>query len=172
MRPLRMNLLHIPLNNKYGLGKGLVAVVDDCDAELVSGFNWYVRFHHGQRYAVTNILRPDGRKALRSMHQMILGYSIIDHKDGDGLNNKRNNLRPCTNQQNQANCTVSRTKKIPLKGVYKVKCGKFEAKIMVNRKSIWLGSYSNPSDAARVYDEAAVRFFGEFARTNSMMGLI
>jgi hypothetical protein len=167
-----MAIVQVPLNKKYGRGKGLFALIDECDLSIVSRYNWRARFNHKNVYAVTGMKIEGKLHGSYPMHKLIMGGIVVDHKDNNGLNNVRINLRPCSNQQNQANCTISKNKKISLKGVYLGKYNKFESKIMVNGKSIWLGRFSDPKDAALAYDIAALQYFGEFARTNEMMGLV
>lgn len=87
----------------------------------------------------------------------------IDHINGDGLDNRIVNLRLATNTQNAQNISSRRGKYSKLKGVsYHKNKGKFCAQIRVNGKSIWLGSFDDEDTAAKVYAEAAERYFGTF----------
>ena len=101
------------------------------------------------------------------MHRVILGLhngEIIDHKDHNGLNNQKDNLRRCTNGQNQMNkCSVSAS---GFKGVYREKTGRYRASIEFNLKRYYLGIYDTPEEAAMVYNEAAKKYHREFARLN------
>lgn len=89
----------------------------------------------------------------------------IDHIDGDGLNNKLDNLRLVTNQQNQLNRKVNKGRKY--KGVYKSR-DKFKAEIMTEEGRLYIGVYGTPEDAARAYNEAAKEHHGEYARLNEI----
>lgn len=104
------------------------------------------------------------------MHRFIL--SILDnkelqtdHKDGDGLNNQKYNLRVCNSFQNQANRKLQKNNRTGFKGLLK-KCNRWRALITTNRKRIYLGSFKTKQDAAKAYDKAAQKYFGEFARLN------
>lgn len=90
----------------------------------------------------------------------------VDHINGDGLDNRRENLRVCSPMQNLWN-SKKQTNTSGFKGVTKRASDKaFIARIRVNYKLISLGSFADPIDAAKAYDAAARAHFGEFARTN------
>jgi len=92
----------------------------------------------------------------------------VDHKDGNGLNNRKANLRLCTNSQNQANRNgTQRNNTSGFNGVTWSKHDKkWRAKIMLNKKRVHLGGYYTAAEAANAYDKAAIKLFGEFARVN------
>lgn len=151
------------------LTQGRVALIDDHDLPLISQYTWCAVKHHGNWYAMT---ATTGKKI--KMHRLIMAASpgiLVDHADGDGLNNQRSNLRLSTLSQNQWNRRRS-SGLSRFKGVTKNKgCKSWIAAITVNRKRIHLGSFINEADAARAYDEAALEYFGAFACTNAMLGL-
>lgn len=90
----------------------------------------------------------------------------VDHINGDGLDNRRSNLRLCNRSQNGAN-RVSPNREIKYRGVYKSKNGNgFKAQIKAFRRNIHIGVFDTEEDAARAYDAKAREYFGEFARTN------
>ena len=104
------------------------------------------------------------------MHREILSTRLdIDHKDGIGLHNKKSNLRPCTNSQNQLNRSIDKRNKTGYKGVFLPKNkNKFYASIRINNKAHFLGLFNDDISAARAYDAAALEHFGEFARLNNV----
>ena len=157
------------------LTQNQVALVDDTDYEWLNQWKWHAnktRGRHKSFYAKRWASTGTGREA---MHRLILGLQPgdkrqCDHIDGDGLNNRRSNLRVCTAQQNQ------QCKRNLYEGTseYKGVCWdrwrrKWVADIQVNYKHIRLGSFDSESDAARCYDRAALKYFGEFALTNERM---
>lgn len=147
---------------------GFVARVDDSDFALVSSFRWRAKKGHGTLYAVAHDYENGNDRTIR-MHRLILGLSgpAIDHRDGDGLNNQRHNLRVCTDSQNQYNKRRSWSRS-GYKGVFWDKRKqKWWARIGVRG---FLGYFDDPREAALAYDAAAIRLFGEFAATNQMLG--
>lgn len=158
------------------LTKGKVALVDDEDFELVSQYKWHVQKTHRTFYAVTEIIgaRKAGQRRLLSMQNLILPPPLgkrVDHKDRDGLNNQRSNLRHATNSQNCANRVSGKT---PLSGYRGVRLYRqctqrpWAAQFMVRGKTLTFGYYATPEEAARTYNEAASKIWGEFAILNDV----
>jgi hypothetical protein len=146
------------------LTQGLVALVDDNDFEELSKFKWHAKKDRNTYYANRTI----GRKTVK-MHRVILGlnsrYQQGDHKDGDGLNNQRHNLRVVTRRRNGANRRKHATCSSKFKGVYLDK-GKWRARLGLNKKKIELGYFVDETCAAKAYDVAAKQHFGEYACLN------
>lgn len=142
-------------------------LVDDEDYEWLSSFNWYIVNHKHTFYARVH-QTIDGKHTKVYMHRMILGlkgrHEIGDHKDGNGLNNQRNNIRKCTQSQNQKN-RKPRKSGTGYLGVGKTENG-FRAFIMLDKVYRHLGHFKDPIEAAKVYDKAAIEHHGEFARPN------
>ena len=152
------------------LTRGKVAVIDDADAGLLIGYNWEARKLHGVWYACGRVSRKVSQSRPRvNMHHLILGKNPgaqIDHRDGDGLNNRRDNLRPATHSQNQANQRRLRSDNTSgFKGVVKAQ-GKWHARIWHQGKRINIGTFATAELAAAAYDNTAREVFGEFAATN------
>lgn len=149
-----MNILLVNTNK--------VALINDDDYSKISGFTWYL-LHRGRKYhAVTY---PEQGTTVY-MHHLILPLTedgkTVDHKDGNGLNNSQENLRYATKAQQMAN----RGHGSHFKGVFQQKSGKYFAQIRVERTSIYLGQFNSRENAAKAYNEAALKYFGEFAALN------
>jgi hypothetical protein len=149
------------------LTQGRSALIDDEDLPLVSRYTWHVvnANHTGKFYACTT-LALNRRKKI-GMHNLILGRAWVDHKDGNGLNNRRSNLRPCTPAQNQANRTIHSNNKSGFKGVYSTTSGKFLAQCG-GKGPRTIGTFDTAKEAALAYNAVALERFGEFARLNTI----
>jgi hypothetical protein len=162
---------------EISLTQGKIAVIDDVDWPLVAPFKWYAqREPNGRWYARATVWNPETKTVSKiSMHRVILGVSgfenKVDHRDGDGLKNTRENLRACTNAQNIRNRpkdsvpTASRFKGV----TWSRRNQRWFARICFDGKQIHLGSFRIEEDAARAYNEAATRLFGDFARLNELV---
>jgi hypothetical protein len=103
------------------------------------------------------------------MHRLLLNPPEgveVDHINGNTLDNRRANLRICTHAENSRNRRGRSNSKSGVKGVTPYPGG-WRATINVNGKNVHLGCFTNIDDAAEAYDEAATRYYGEFARTNA-----
>jgi hypothetical protein len=143
------------------LSEGHYALVDAADYEWLSKYNWH--FQNG--YAT----RQERRKTIY-MHRQITNPPkgmIVDHINRNKKDNRRANLRTCTRRQNILNQPGKRTSISRFKGVeYRKDRDKCYARIRVQGKRLWLGTFSDEVDAARAYDHAAVQHFGPFAHLN------
>lgn len=160
---------------KIPLTKGYSTVIDDNDYEIVKNHNWIVFSPKNHFYAATTIKTLNGKYKLILMHRLLLNFpkgKQIDHIDGDGLNNCRNNLRECTFSQNIRNSTKQTTygnkpTTSKYKGVnYDYKSKKWVAHIYQHPKLIHLGRFDCEIEAALAYNEAAKKIFNSFARLN------
>ena len=144
---------------KYGIKEILV---DDADYIKLSKYKWSVAIAHNTFYAMR-------QKSPRMMHRLLMGtkdMSIsIDHKDGNGLNNQRCNLRECTPSQNNANCRVHKNSLSKYLGVTH-SSGNRKKKFQATIKNIFIGRYISEEEAALAYDRAAKKYHGEFANLN------
>ncbi|MBI1620092.1 HNH endonuclease [Aquamicrobium sp. cd-1] len=97
---------------------------------------------------------------------------IVDHENCDPSDNRWVNLRAASISENNTNRSVL-AGEVPFKGVYRIrKSGRYGAQIKKNRQHTWLGLFDTPEEAARAYDRAAIQLHGEYAKTNSSLGLL
>lgn len=151
----------IPLSN------GGFALVDRSDLPLVCGSTW--RSGTNGRHTQYALAKIDGRDV--TMHRMLTGALTgqhVDHINGNGLDNRRANLRVCTHSQNMANRPAGKGGKYGFKGV-KPSGRRWLAQI--NRDSpqpeyCYLGTFDTIEEAARAYDAKAREWYGEFAHLN------
>lgn len=147
------------------VGNELTALVDDKDYDLVAAYRWYP-FHSGQNtYAQAN---TGGHRNVL-MHVLIAGKRR-DHKDGNGLNNQRSNLRDATCSQNAANSrkrtgTQSRYKGVTYQAAGCSRDKRWKAYITKDGQRI-SKNFATEEEAARWRDQKAVELFGEYARLN------
>lgn len=149
------------------LSQGKFAVVDDEDYEWLSNWKW--SFGCGG-YAVRNRKPREGSRKVIYMHREIMATPDgmeCDHKDENKIHNCRSNLRNCTHAENNRNVARPRNNTSGYKGVWYVKkTGRWLASVKVNGKQHSLKTWVMPEDAARAYDKAAKKYFGEFASLN------
>ena len=156
---------------KIKLSQGQFALVDDEDYEKLKGFNWYALRVPHRFYVACNIKKGKKRTTMR-MHRFLLNPPKgieVDHKDHNGLNNQRANIRLCTKSQNMMNVRYGQKNAASIfKGV--VVSGRkkrpWAAKICLNGKGVRLGNYATEKEAAMAYDVKAKELFGEYAYLN------
>ena len=145
-------------------------LVDEADAHLLHGRSWFVQeTSGGLKYAISKRM---------GLHRLVIGATkgqLVDHVNGNGLDNRRENLRLCTHTQNMQNRKPSSAGLSPFKGVSlrsEPRPKPYLATIKAFGERIHLGSFETEYAAARAYDRAAIIFHGKFARTNASMGLL
>lgn len=149
------------------LSQGCVAFVDDRDFERASAFKWSLKRSGKNLYAHRRL----GTSSI-TLHRFLVGLppgvGKIDHWDGDGLNNQRDNIRVCSPTQNMRNRRPNDNHSSKYKGVgWRKSLGKWYASIRVNGRLIHLGFFRRETSAARAYDAAARKYFDKFCRLNS-----
>lgn len=169
------------------LSRGLSAIIDKEDFERVSKYKWCAvkSTKDGEYYASAAASKfkkkIKGFRTIR-LHRFIMGLDVgdpfeVDHKNLNKLDNRKCNLRLCSKSQNGSN-RVDIQSSSGFKGVkINKKLNKWEAWIKYTDSSgvkhnKYIKLFSDPKDAAKAYDEAALKYHGEFARTNKMMGLL
>ena len=153
------------------LTQGKRTQVDDADFEWLSQWKWCVAWNGWHWYAVRSIPCDSNSKQRRVwMHRLITNAQPgeqVDHQDRDGLNNQRENLRPCTQTQNNANRAKKAGCSSKFKGVYWSKrVGKWRSRIKIDGRQTDLGYFDDEVRAARAYDDASLEQYGEFAKLN------
>lgn len=146
-----------------------IAYFDDDDFTKISAYKWNIRRGRNTYYATANVYKEGKRVCDITMHRLVMNFpkAFVDHKDGNGLNNVKSNLRECTPTENNRNCQVAKNSYVGYKGVRFHKRDKlFFASIGVNYKRIHLGYFKKAEDAAIAYNEAAKKYFGDFAKLN------
>ena len=149
------------------LTKGCEAVIDVADVPLVEGRNWYASSSKHTVYARRDEKLGDGRARI-SLHRIVIGAEpgvLVDHIDGNGLNNRRSNLRLATNAENMRNARGHLDSASGAKGVSWHKgAAKWRAAIMADRQEHYLGLFDTVESAHAAYCDAAKRLHGQFAR--------
>lgn len=150
---------------KIPLTQGKYAIVDDIDFEYLNQWKWTF---HNLEYAYRKDSKDNRKNIL--MHRAILKTptgKLTDHVNGNGLDNRRGNLRVCTSSQNQKNQRKNKANTSGFKGVsWDKERKKWAAYINANGRLYHLGRFSIKRVAAEAYDKAAKKLHGEFARLN------
>ena len=161
------------------LTQGYVAAVDSADYERVSAHKWYASVRSRadgsvRVYAMRHVLREGGGRTAQMLHRFVTDTPMgmyIDHINGNGLDNRRANLRICTCSENLRNQRPKTGGSSAYKGVcWRKDRGKWVAGIKLNGEREHLGYFDSEQDAVKAYDRAALSAYGEYARTNGLGG--
>lgn len=145
-------------------------IIDDEDFDKIKKHKWKIdRNKSGNEYAASSD-KIDGRHKYISMHRIIMDAPKnmdVDHINHDGLDNRKENLRICTRQENLRNRKLSNNRLYTIyKGVRLTSYKKWVAQISINEKNTYIGTFNTDEEAAKAYDVAAIKHFGVFACLN------
>lgn len=169
-KPLKPLIPLIDGTVQVPLTKGYVAVIDGEDASRVAKMNWYADVRSHTVYAVGTV-RGKGVKI--SLHRFIMNSTKeVDHRDRNGLNNRRGNLRLCSSHaENNANMRVRKhCSGTPYKGIEHQTKNSWAARTKVDGRQVHIGNFPTAEQAARTYDQFMFGRFGEFALLNFPWG--
>ena len=159
-RPIRVegDVAYVPLTQGYE------AIIDACDVPIANQYKWFSKVRSQAVYAVSAVYTEAGRKPVY-LHRLISNPKPgqgVDHIDHNGLNNRRQNLRNCTHNQNMWNCRNRKNNTSGFKGVSWFKPSKkWMARIAKNGKDIHLGIFETKEEAYAAYCEASRELHGE-----------
>lgn len=160
-----------PETKEIPLTQGKVAIVDAADYEWLSKHAWRLnRGDGGNFYAVRTARNRNNKNQLVRMHREIINakpHELVDHVNGNGLDNRRVNLRIATRTQNAMNKSSLANTSSQYKGVsWKKEMGRWVAQITSKKRRLHIGYFADEVAAAHAYDRIARQLYGEFARLN------
>lgn len=161
--------MRLIITNKKG--ERFIILFDRCDLNLIYSHTWHVSSVYPQ-YAKTNIKIGKHKYKSTPLHRMILNvendkYVVVDHKNRNSLDNRRVNIRISDRSGNSFNVVGNKNSTSKYKGVYWNKLElRWKVQIQFGRNKYHLGTYKNEKKAALAYDNAAIKYFGEFAYLN------
>lgn len=169
VRPLRFDgdIAYVPLTQGYE------AIIDAEDAPLVCAWNWCARLSRRPDGSISKVYAKrkatvNGQAIALEMHRVIAATPDgmeTDHRDGDGLNNRKSNLRNASVMQNRQNCKTRVDNRSGVKGVHWCETRqRWLARIKTFGRSKYLGAFMNLDEAAGAYRRASVEMHGEFGR--------
>lgn len=151
---------------KINLTKGKFAIINKSDLEKISGIKWHYQEKRKTGYAIRSVW-IDGKQTTQRMHRLIINAKIgeiIDHINGDGLDNRSSNLRIVSHRENCIN-RRSKSKKFGYKGVSK-NGRRYLARIGDRNNHRTIGYFETAEAAAKAYDREASLRYGNFAVLN------
>lgn len=157
---------------KIKLNTGEFTLVDDDDFLIYGNMKWFVNSDGYPK----NHSGPRKTRKSKSLHRLIMKAQkgeTVDHINRNKLDNRKCNLRIVPQQKQCFNRSLSKHNKTGYKGVgFNKRLNKYIAQICKDYKTYHLGVFETKEEAAKVYDENAIKLFGEYASTNKMLGLI
>jgi hypothetical protein len=154
------------------LTQGKFAQVDDADYDFLMQWKWHAdKSPSGNTFYAKRNDKSSGKNKAICMHRLLLGLTAPkifgEHRDQNGLNNQRDNLREATHSENMRNTKSKKGSSSKYKGVsWVAKRNKWQSNIWLDRKQYPLGHFKLESEAALAYNKKAIELFGEFANLN------
>jgi len=149
----------IPLVSKNGIIRGY-AIIDDIDFDCINQYNWFLANGRAVRKDLDR-----GNKNIY-MHREIMGAldkEIVDHKNRNPLDNRKENLRFCTSSQNSCNSKIAKSNTSGFKGISFIKKSKkWRVRINIKNKQIFLGTFRFKKDAINAYKKGAIKYHDRF----------
>lgn len=149
--------------------KGYDVLVDDESVSLVNAYKWRVD-DKGNRVYFSRRIYIDKKKTYASLHRILADCKnndgkVVDHINGNTLDNRKCNLRVCTMAENTRNRKMQKNNTSGIKGVsYNKRDKRWTAHIRINNKQIHLGNYIDKYEAFEAYKKASVKYHGEYGR--------
>jgi hypothetical protein len=157
---------------KIDLSEGQFTIVEPRDYYSIRHLKWFVHGNGSNLYAARSALTNDLRSRIIYLHRQLMDPPVglvVDHRNCDSLDNRRANLRVVTQAVNMRNRRKRKNTSSRYIGVwFDKKRNKWTVQIRYNGQKLWLGRFDDESAAAKVYDEAAKKYFGEIARLNNV----
>jgi hypothetical protein len=155
---------------RFPLADGRYCLIDETDVPLADEYLWNVFAPCPKYHRHTSYVRANAhRRTTVLLHNLLLGCVGVDHHNGDGLDNRRINLRPATQTQNNANTRLHQHNTSGVKGVrFNKASGKWCAYVHINRRQLHLGSFASREEAIVARERAAWECWGEFAATRDI----
>lgn len=172
MKPI---IFYVPLNDDnlggsklIPLSQGKFAIVDEDNFDALSEHNWM--YSHG--YAKRNFVKENGKKTTIYLHRVILGAEkgqIVDHKNGNPLDNRKTNIRICSQSENLFNKRIQSNNKSGYKGVaWNKEKKKWQAQARFCGKRYSIGYFQTKEEAAKAYNNTIIKISSEFSKPNEL----
>lgn len=159
-------VLRVPGFTLIGLTRGLIAVADEDAFDLAAGMKWYAISCGSKFYACHTKRRKDLSETIL-LHRLLTGAPngmVVDHINGDTMDNRSANLRVCTAQENLWNQSVRRDSASGVRGIRQdKKSGRWKVSVMRDRRDHWVGSFETLDAAKAAHEAASLRLYGQFA---------
>lgn len=170
-RPRKLNTIKILDSIAYIKCKHGDVLIDIDDLPNVCNYTWFTKKAVNNSYYVYCSITENKKDKKLLLSRLLMNppkTMVVDHIDGNSLDNRRSNLRICTKGENNRNAKKNKRGLVKYKGVGIRKSGRYYAQIQFNGINHCLGTYDTPEEAAKIYNKYALRYFGVYARINNI----